>query len=171
MEGGSHDQYRWCGVLVPGSSAWPPRVFLVSRFFEKQMNKPTLVAILAVLVSHSAFSAIPAAAVRKALSAIPAVTGETVWERIRSCGITFSDGSWIERAIQDQPSIGARAGDLILDVYINVPRLPGDHNIEAYRDLLARWVIHAGRAAPKSRWADTLQNKAPPIGSDAWLNC
>lgn len=135
------------------------------------MTKSAVAAILAVLVSAPAHSDMSAPAVRQALSTIRTATGGRVLERIRSCGITFSDGSWIERATQDYPSIGARAGDLILDVYINVPPIPGDHDIGVYRDLLARWVIHAGRAVPKSRWADELQNKTPPIGSDVWLDC
>lgn len=110
-------------------------------------------------------------AVKHALKSIHTVTGESALNRMRSCGISFSDGSWIEKADYDQPTIEAHKGDLILEVYINVPPMPTDQQTYIYNDLLARWVIRKGQSIPESGWAKWIQNKPRPLQSISWMNC
>ena len=112
--------------------------------------------------------------VKRALTAIPTVTGQNVLQRMNSCGITFSNGAWYEKQTEARPHIASLAGDFVLEVYINTPPMPGDNRPEArviYNDLLARWIIRNGKAIPISGWAKTLQLAPIPIRSAQWMNC
>lgn len=127
-------------------------------------------SILVAVLASSVSAATPSRDVKASLSRIKSVAGGSVLARIQACGITFAAGSDAETATSDYPDLPARKGDLILDVYINVPRL-ADQNPDAYRGLLARWVISHGVAHPISGWAQWLQDKPVPIGSMDWMNC
>lgn len=112
--------------------------------------------------------------IRRALAAIPTVTGRNVLQRMKLCGITFADGSWIEKQTAAIPQIGSRVGDTILEVYINIPPMPGDDRPEAkviYNGLFAQWIIRNGKPIPISGWAKTLQQAPIPIRSERWMNC
>lgn len=113
-------------------------------------------------------------AVSRALSAIPTVTGQNVLQRMKSCKITFSNGSSVEKQSVAIPQIGSLAGDTILEVYINIPPMPGDDRPEAkiiYNDLFAQWIVRNNKAIPISGWAKTLQESPRPIRSAHWLDC
>lgn len=112
----------------------------------------------------------PSKAVRQTLANIKSVVGYSVLDRMKACGITFADGSSAEKLTQDNANLGVHKGDIMLDVYINIPPLP-DQDPAAYSDLLARWAISRGVAKPMSGWAESLQNKPTPIGSMTWMNC
>ena len=109
--------------------------------------------------------------IKKRLENIKAADGSSIENRITACQIKIDrDASWSEAADHDYPQIHAIKGDTIIEIFIDIPLLPGQ-NPEAYRGLVARWVIHNGEANPESGWANQLQNKPPPIGSSAWMNC
>ena len=135
------------------------------------MKRTKIAVVLAASMSLTAFAGTLEPAVQNALRSIHTVTGHSAWDRMKSCGIKFADGSWIETADVDQPQIGARKGDLILEVYLNVPPIPGDDRSGPYTDLVARWIIRNGRPNPESAWAKEIQNKTRPLKSAAWLNC
>jgi hypothetical protein len=106
-----------------------------------------------------------------ALAPIPAASGRTVLARINQCGIKIQrNTSWIASETLDQPQIGARAGDEVIQVVMDVPPMRGDEP-SLYRDLTARWIIRDGKARPDTGWADQLQNKPAPFGSPTWMNC
>jgi hypothetical protein len=112
--------------------------------------------------------------VSRALSAIRTVTGQNVLQRMKSCKITFADGAWVEKQTVAIPQIVSLAGDTILEVYINIPPMPGDDRPEAkiiYNDLFAQWIIRNNQAIPISGWAKTLQESPRPIRSVRWLDC
>lgn len=127
-----------------------------------------------------AFASLPTQAgalppeIKRALAAIPTVTGQNVLQRMKSCGITFADGSSIEKQTESHPQIGSIVGDTILEAYINIPPRPGDDRPEAkviYNDLFVQWIIRHNKAIPISGWAKTLQRTPAPIRSDRWMNC
>jgi hypothetical protein len=129
---------------------------------------------LFILVSLSAQAASLSPNIKRALAEIPTVTGQSVLQRMRICGMTFAEGTWIEKQTVANPQIGSLAGDTILEVYFNIPPMPGDNRPEArviYNDLLARWIIRNGKAMPVSGWAKTLQESPIPMRSTQWLNC
>ncbi|HEX7965332.1 MAG TPA: hypothetical protein VF651_06405 [Gammaproteobacteria bacterium] len=117
-----------------------------------------------------AWAASPGKDVKASLGKIKSVAGGSVLSRIQACGIKFADGSYQEAAVSDIPDIGAHKGDVILEIYIDVPPMPGG-TASAYRGIVARWVISKGVARPNTRWAQWLQEKEIPIGSADWMNC
>lgn len=138
------------------------------------INKLLLAFFLFAFSSLSGYASSLPPDVSHALAAIPTVTGQNVSQRMKSCKITFADGSWVEKQTVAIPQIGALAGDTILDVYINIPPMPGDDRPEAkpiYNGLLAQWIIRNNRAIPISGWAKTLQQSPQPIRSAGWMNC
>jgi hypothetical protein len=109
--------------------------------------------------------------VAAALRSIPSAGGPSVLDRIKACNIRIQrEASWIEKEALGISKQKILPGDTILQIVIDVPPLRGD-SPALYRDLTARWIIRNGKATPASGWADQLQNKKPPIGSLAWMNC
>lgn len=76
----------------------------------------------------------------------------------------------MDLAGSDLPT-GARKGDIMVDLYFDVPTLPGDDRDSTYRDLRAGWYLRDGVPIPVNGWAKNLQDKRPPIGGPAWMNC
>ena len=106
-----------------------------------------------------------------ALNRIRTVTGETVFTRINNCRLRLDrDASWVDVAPIANPQIGARVGDLIIQIVFDAPPIPGN-DPKLYHDLGARWLVRDGKPTPNGGWADWLQNKPAPIGSSSWLNC
>lgn len=108
--------------------------------------------------------------VKASLAKIRSAAGGSVMSRLQSCGIKFAVGSYQEVATSDTPSVGAHKGDVILEIYIDVPPMPSG-DADAYKGLVARWVISKGIARPVTGWAHWLQEKVVPIGSADWMNC
>ena len=121
-------------------------------------------------LASGAIAASPSKDVRASLSRIHSAAGGSVMERIQACGIKFADGTYQEIATSDIPDIGAHKGDVILEIYIDVPPMPGG-TASAYKGIVARWVISKGVARPDTGWAHWLQEKEIPIGSADWMNC
>jgi len=106
-----------------------------------------------------------------ALDHIPSAVGISVRGRIENCHIKIQRGtSLIDTRQTALPALGARPGEEILQIAIDVPPLPGD-DASIYKDLSATWIVSDGHARPANGWANWLQNKPQPIGSDVWMNC
>lgn len=138
------------------------------------MSKFAAIVSLLAVVSLQATATGVSSEIKRALASIPTASGQNALQRMRSCGITFADGSWIEKQTEAHSKIGAQAGDTILEVYINVPPMPGDDGPEArtvYNDLFAQWIIRDDKAIPISGWAKALQQSPVPLRSSSWLNC
>ncbi len=123
------------------------------------------------LCAMTAFGAQVPKEVKSALQGIQTAAGKSIWERVHTCRMTFSDGSWTEKADRDIPAIGAKQGDIIIEAFINIPPMPGTDMTSAYRDILARWVVHNGKPSPESGWARNLQLEPYPMPSFPWLHC
>ena len=64
---------------------------------------------------------------------------------------------------------------MLLEIYVDLPKPPWfdeeSDSVEIYKDMVMRWVIHAGKATPTSVWAGKLQTTKPPMDTDIYLNC
>jgi len=115
------------------------------------------------------------AALIAALKAIPAANGGSVYARLSACGIRLeTETSYAELAHFDMPEFDAIKGDLIVDILMDFPPLPGDEadaRRGKYHDIHALWIVRDGVPRPQSGWAGSLQNKPSPLGSPSWLDC
>jgi hypothetical protein len=142
------------------------------------MMKP-IYLIISSLIALLVLASLPAAAndrddwqkLLAALTKIPSADGGTVLSRIRSCGLKIhKSASWSGTEPIAVSQLGARAGDLVVQIVFDAPPLPGD-DPTLYHDLSALWIVRNGKPLPEGGWADWLQNKPPPIGSISWMNC
>lgn len=102
---------------------------------------------------------------RAALAAIPTVTGESAFARMAACRMRIQrTNSFVETLPRDLPSQGARAGDQMVDVLFVLPKPSGGSE----PDIVARWVIHNGKATPQSGWAEKIQRQPAPLD---WMPC
>jgi len=151
----------------------PARRLISGRLARVNMRKHILIVLGIILVGPLSVDARAKMdnQVVAALRNIPSTGGRSVFERIRACKIRIQpDASWIEKNTRGIPNQQILPDDMLLQLVIDVPTLPGDNPV-LYHDLTARWIIRKGKAIPTSGWADQLQNKNPPIGSTAWMNC
>lgn len=133
---------------------------------------------LAVLLAFSSLSGPTLAKpdwpqVQAELRIIPTVAGLSALDRMGSCGMRIDRrASWAEPATQDVPGQEIKAGDMLVEVYFDLPR-PGGAGTStggdpAFTGILARWYIRADRALPQSGWAANIQNRKPPLD---WMQC
>src|ERR1700728_3144158 len=60
------------------------------------------------------------------LAAIPVVTGGSAWDRMVTCKMQIQTQGWfVGKANQDVPTVGIKAGDVLVDVTFDLPRPPG----------------------------------------------
>jgi hypothetical protein len=110
-------------------------------------------------------------AVSKALDDIPSASGKSVAKRIAACKITIQkDKSWVDATTVPLPQYGAKAGQTVLLIVMDVPAQNNDAST-ARHNLSAIWVITNGTAAPLSTWATWIQAHPVPLGWDKWLTC
>jgi hypothetical protein len=112
-------------------------------------------------------------ALKSALSSIPVITGGSAWDRMAACKMQIERQSWfVEKANRDVPTVGIKAGDLLIDVMFDLPRPPGMGTSEAdqftYRGLVARWHVRRGQALPQNGWAAQIQFRRAPLD---WMQC
>ena len=109
--------------------------------------------------------------VSKALDDIPSASGKSVAKRLVACGITVQkDKSWVDATSVPLPQYGAKAGQTVLLIVMDVPPQNNDAST-ARHNLSAIWVITNGTAAPLSSWATWIQAHPVPLGWDKWLTC
>jgi hypothetical protein len=109
--------------------------------------------------------------IAKALDAIPSDAGLSVGKRIERCKFKIEkDASSIDTRPVDRPEFGARAGQTVLQIILDIPTGASAAQA-AVRRTPAIWVIDHGKATPISAWAISLQQGPVPMGYEAWLNC
>lgn len=114
--------------------------------------------------------------VSKTLDGIPTAAGITLAKRIEHCGIMVEKNtSWVELLTADNPEYGAKAGQTVLRLQIDIPGGKGDGGPApkqpAEKNQAAVWIIDHGKATPLSTWATSLQSRPVPLGFDNWMNC
>jgi hypothetical protein len=107
------------------------------------------------------------------LAAIPVVTGGSAWDRMATCKMQIQTRGWfVGKANQDVPTVGIKAGDLLVDVTFDLPRPPGTGTEQAdqitYRGMIARWHIRRGQPVPQNGWAEQIQFRPAPLD---WMQC
>ncbi len=108
-----------------------------------------------------------------ALAAIPVVTGGSAWDRMAACKMQIEGQSWfVGKANRDVPTVGIKAGDLLIDVMFDLPRPPGMGTSETdqitYRGMVARWHVRRGQPLPQNGWAEQIQFRPAPLD---WMQC
>ncbi|MDE2500748.1 MAG: hypothetical protein KGL56_11215 [Alphaproteobacteria bacterium] len=114
--------------------------------------------------------------VTKTLDGIPTAAGISLAKRIEHCGITIEKStSWVELLKADNPEYGAKAGQTVLRLQLDIPGGKGDGGPAPKqppeKNQSAVWIIDHGKATPLSTWATSLQSRPVPLGFDAWMNC
>ncbi|MDE2110946.1 MAG: hypothetical protein KGJ79_07375 [Alphaproteobacteria bacterium] len=134
------------------------------------------VCVAAVAVQADAAPSSDWKEIARALDSIPTAANEPLNKRIERCKITVNKkSSWIELLTADNPNYGAKVGQTVLRLEIDVPGGKGDGGPAPKqppeKNQAAVWVIDHGKATPLSTWATSLQNRPVPLGYDAWMNC
>lgn len=112
----------------------------------------------------------PDADVRAALASIVTATGESALDRMQACGFQINwTRSWISVMPMDEAKAEVKAGDQVLQVQFMAPNPPGEPAGRSGE--LASWRIRDDEPTPTSGWATAIQQKASPLGSEAYLNC
>lgn len=114
--------------------------------------------------------------VSKTLDSISTAANETLSKRIEHCGITVErQTSWVELLTADNPEYGAKAGQTVLRLQLDIPGGKGDGGPAPKqppeKNQAAVWIIDHGKATPLSTWATSLQSRPVPLGYDSWMNC
>jgi hypothetical protein len=133
-----------------------------------------------------ALSGLPAAAapvtdwkqIDAALASIPTGAGISLKKRLANCKIAVHhDTAWMETRPAGWPEYGARPGQTVLRILMDmppVPRQPGPAGLVPNPPSLnvpGIWVLGGGKAVPVSAWARALQERPVPLGYDASKNC
>ena len=110
--------------------------------------------------------------VEAALSQIPAASGGSVLDKAKACHLRFRKSeSWIAQGDATRVGPGSSATTTTLELYFDPPLFAALMNTDAELDQVARWTIRDGRAAAESSWAENLQNRIAPYGSETWMRC
>ncbi|MDE2181728.1 MAG: hypothetical protein KGJ78_01765 [Alphaproteobacteria bacterium] len=137
----------------------------------------------AIVVLLAAFAAQAIAApvtdfkqIQKALNGIPTAAGVSLGKRLANCKIVVhKDATWMETRNVAWPDYGAKPGDTVLHVVMDLPQAPNQPgpsgSVPQQKNVVAVWVISGGKATPLSSWAQALQNRPVPLGYDASNNC
>jgi hypothetical protein len=136
-------------------------------------NKLAAVMIAVTFIRNPAYAADDLNALKGALSAIPVVTGGSAWDRMANCKMQIERQSWfVGKADRDVPTVGIKAGDLLIDVTFDLPHLPGAGTGEAdqitYKGMIARWQVRRGQPLPRNGWAEQIQFRPTPLD---WMRC
>ena len=110
--------------------------------------------------------------IANALDGIPTAAGVTLKKRLANCHMTIrKEASWIETRAVAWPDYGAKPGQSVLKLVVDLPAAKVDAGSAPLNNLSAIWLIDHGKATPVSAWANVLQNRPVPLGYDAQKNC
>jgi len=108
--------------------------------------------------------------VEQTLEAIPTISGQSVFGRMKACGIQIERSNFAKFTPGNVPGHAIRNADGILSVGLMLPPIPGTTAPDAdpLRDVVARWYVRNGKAYPQNGWARRIQYQPTPL---EWINC
>ncbi len=118
-------------------------------------------------------------AIAKALDGIPTAAGISLKKRLLNCKITIhKDTSWMETRAVAWPDYGAKPGDTVIKLLMDLPPAPKQQGPAGLRpnppqtNVPAIFVLDTkGKASAVSSWAGALLNRPVPLGYDESNNC
>lgn len=140
------------------------------------MKRATLFLVAALAASATAAPVKDWKQISKTLDGIPTAAGVSLGKRMANCKIVVhKDTSWMETRNVAWPDYGAKPGDTVLHIVLDLPPAPKQPGptaaVPPQKNIVAVWVISGGKATPLSAWAQALQNRPVPLGYDASNNC
>ena len=129
-------------------------------------------AFLAAVVSQANAAAITDwKEIAKVFDTVPSVTGTSAHKRMDKCGVKIDQSkSWMETRADYWPEYGARAGETVVLIMTKLP-YAADQPASLQQNTKAIWLFSHGKIMPVNAWASQFQDRRPPLGNAAWMNC